>query len=104
ACIVSAQCRHYYRFFMTDVVAPRSLTFRNLTAPGIAAVKKYWKPFIFLQSLAFFLVLAYYTNEHVRQVCGLIAQFKVEGGFAFSAATAAIAGGLLPEIAKAIML
>ena len=89
---------------MTDVVHPRPITFRTLTTPGIAAVKKYWKPFILLQSLAFFLVLAYYTSDHVRQTCGSISQFKVQGGFVFSAITAAIAGGLLPEVAKAIML
>ena len=88
---------------MTDVLA-RPITFRSSIAPGIAALKKFWKPFILLQAMAFLLVLAYYSSQRVQQACTYISDLKVEGGFVFAAITAAIAGGLVPELAKAIML
>lgn len=75
-----------------------------MIAPGVAAVRKYWRPFVLLQAAAFGLVIAYYTNDHARSVCEKLSQLKQQGGYLFSAITTAIAGALLPEIAKAIVL
>ena len=84
--------------------SPPPITLQSTLAPGLAAVRKYWRPFLFLQSAALLLVICYFTNAHVRGVCRQLSDFKVHAGFIFSAVSAAIAGALLPEIAKLIML
>jgi hypothetical protein len=90
---------------MPEVVSlPPVVTIQSLLAPGIAAVRKYWKPFILLQAAAFLLVLGYYTNNHVKSLCEQVSQFKQRGGFVFAAISAAIAGALLPELAKVLVL
>jgi len=89
---------------MPDVVSPPSITLKSLLAPGIAAVRKYWRPFLLLQSAAFVLVVLYYTNAQVRTICDQLSRFKLSGGLVFTAIAAAIAGALLPELAKAIVM
>jgi len=85
-----------------DVAA--GLTLTTLVAPGVGAVRKYWRPFLLLQTAAFLIVLAYYTSDRVRLVCQHLSQFKSHNGLIFSAIAAAIAGALLPELAKAIVM
>jgi hypothetical protein len=89
---------------MPEVVSPPSLTLESLLAPGIAAVKKYWRPFLLLQSVALLLVILYYTNSHIKTICDQLSRFKESGGLIFTAVAAAVAGALLPELAKAVMM
>jgi hypothetical protein len=81
-----------------------TITLATILAPGIAAVRRYWKPFLLLHASALLLVIAYYTSAQVRQICAQLADVKHHGELVFSAITAALAGALLPELAKAIML
>jgi hypothetical protein len=88
------------------ITSPRKVPFPvvNLLAPGIAAVKKFWRPFLLLQSAAFLLVLGYYTNDRVRSLCEHLSQLKQHAGLIFSAVSTAFAGAILPELAKAIVM
>jgi hypothetical protein len=90
---------------MPDAVSPPSaITLASLLAPGMAAVRKYWRPFLLLQFSAFLLVLAYYGSNRVRLLCDQLSQSKEHAGLVFSAIAAAISGALLPELAKAVVM
>ena len=89
---------------MNTVTAPPHITLSSLLAPGVAAVRRYWKPFLLLQGSALLLVLAYYNSASVRDACVQLSNFKQHGGLLFTAIAAGMAGALLPELAKAIML
>jgi hypothetical protein len=58
---------------------------------------------LLIQSCALILVLAYFHSDAVQRVCETISQLQRSGGLLLSAITAAIAGGIVPEIAKAIV-
>ena len=77
-----------------------AISYRSLTSPGIAAVRRYWRPFLLLQSAAVALVAAYYASETVRQFCVHLTAFKAHAGVVFSVIGAAVAGAILPELAK----
>jgi hypothetical protein len=67
---------------------------------GKAAVRRFWRPFVLIQLVAVALVVAYRVDPRVRAACAALAAWKTAGGLPLAAATAAFAGGLLPELAK----
>lgn len=69
---------------------------------GAAALRRFYRPFLLIQMAAVLLVVAYHASETVRSACGTLAALKTRGGLPFAAFSAAIAGGMLPEIAKLI--
>jgi hypothetical protein len=69
-------------------------------AAGLAALRRFWRPFVLIQGVAVALGLAYRFSDAVRAVCVVLARWKTAGGLPFAAVTSAIAGGLLPELAK----
>jgi hypothetical protein len=69
-------------------------------AAGAAALRRFWRPFLLIQSLAVALVLAYHFSPGVRVACERVGDWKTSGGLPFAALSGAVAGGLLPEIAK----
>lgn len=71
-------------------------------AAGMRALRRFYRPFVLIQSMALVLVIAYYGSDAVREICARLAAFKANGGLLFSAATASFAGGILPELAKAL--
>ena len=89
---------------MTQTTVPAEISLRSLTAPGIEAVRRYWRPFVLLQTLALLLVIGFYQSHTVRTACEWLVELKASGGLIYSAITVAIAGALLPEAAKAIVL
>jgi hypothetical protein len=79
------------------------MTARPATGPlaaGIAALRRFLRPFVLIQLAAVGLVLAYYQSATVRAFCGTLAAIKIAGGLPFAAWTASLAGGILPEVAK----
>lgn len=70
--------------------------------PGIAAIRRYWAPFLLIQVSAALLVVAYYQVESVRVFADRIGLLKASWGLLFSAVGGFVAGGIVPEIAKAI--
>ena len=89
---------------MTQTTVPAEISLRSLTAPGIEAIRRYWRPFFLLQALALLLVIGFYQSHTVRAACEWLADLKASGGLLYSAIAVAIAGALLPEAAKAIVL
>lgn len=89
---------------MTQTTAPTDLSLRSLTAPGLQAVRCYWRPFVLLQTMALLLVVGYYNAETVRAACAWLADLKATGGLLYSAIAVSIAGALLPEVAKVLVL
>lgn len=75
----------------------------SLFAAGRAALRRFWRPFVLIQSAAVALGLAYRFNDTVRAACVVLARWKTSGGLPFAAMASAIAGGLLPEIAKRLV-
>ena len=69
-------------------------------AAGLVALRRFWRPFLLIQSAAVALGLAYYFSGSVRAACAVAAVWKTRGGLPFAAVSGAIAGGLLPELAK----
>lgn len=83
-----------------EVHAPFSL--RDATAPGIAAVKHNWAPFVMMQALAATLVIAYYRSEGLRSATESLQRLKETGGLPFVILCGAFAGGVLPLFAKVV--
>jgi hypothetical protein len=70
-----------------------------LTA-GAAALRRFWRPFLLIQAGAALLAIAYRASVPFREACAVAAAWKSSGGLLLSAAISALAGGLLPEVAK----
>jgi hypothetical protein len=71
-------------------------------ALGAAAFRRFWRPFLLIQGAALALALSYHFIQAMRAACGAVGVWKTSGGLLFVALSGAIAGGLLPEIAKAL--
>ena len=69
-----------------------------------AALRGYWKPFLLIQLAAVLLAVAFHTSQGFRAACAVAAGWKVSGGLPFASLTGAIAGGVLPELAKLVAL
>lgn len=68
--------------------------------PGLRAVANQWKPFLFIQALAVVCVLAYYQSQPFQRAADILQGWKVAGGLPFAFFAGAVAGGLVPELAK----
>jgi hypothetical protein len=71
-------------------------------AAGAAALLRFWQPFLLIQSAAALLALSYHFSPAVRAMCAVVGVWKTSGGLYSAALSGAVAGGLLPEIAKAL--
>ena len=72
-------------------------------AAGVGALRRFWRPFLLIQAAAVALGLAYRFSDPVRAVCATLARWKTGGGLPFTMITGALAGGILPELAKALV-
>lgn len=80
----------------------RPWTLRDAVTPGVEAVKSYWRPFLLIQAVAFVLVVWYYRSAELRRLAEDLIAVKVAGGLWFAFAAGAFAGGIVPEISKAL--
>jgi hypothetical protein len=69
-------------------------------AAGVAALRRFYRPFLLIQATAVLVVVAYHKSARVQTVCAALAAVKTAGGLPFAAASASFAGGILPELAK----
>ncbi len=69
---------------------------------GIAAMRRFYRPFLLIQAAAVLAVLAYDRNDGMRSFCAVLARMKTAGGTLFAGFSASIAGAVLPEIAKLV--
>lgn len=63
---------------------------------GLHSIRALLRPGLALQAAAFALVLAYYFVPAAADSFAQLARWQTDGGFAFSAITTALCGGLLP--------
>ena len=75
---------------------------QNLLAPGFRAIRRNWAPILLIQFIGFSLVIAYYRSLGVREFAQGIRHLKESGGVIFVIVSGAMAGGILPQIAKVI--
>jgi hypothetical protein len=85
-----------------DGLGDDSPTVSPLSA-GLTALRRFWRPFLLIQSAAVTLGLAYRLSDSVRAACVVLGRWKIEGGVPFAAIAGAVAGGLLPELAKGLV-
>ena len=71
-------------------------------AAGKAALRRFWRPFLLIQGAALMLAIAYRSSEAFRAACAVAAGWKQAGGVWFSMGSTALAGGLVPEVARLI--
>lgn len=76
--------------------APR----RSALAAGRAALRRFWRPFLLIQGAALALALAYRFSDAFRVACAVAAGWKQAGGVWFSMGSTALAGGIIPELAR----
>ena len=75
-----------------------------LFAPGAGAVRRYWRPILLLELAALVLVVAYGRSPAVAAACDRVSALKRDAGLVSSAVAAAVAGAVLPEVVKAVVL
>jgi len=75
---------------------------KDALQPGIAAVRRYWAPFLLIQAAVAALVVLYYQIPDVQAFADRIGAFKKASGILFAAIGGFVAGGIVPEIAKAV--
>ena len=66
----------------------------------MAALRRYYRPFLLIQGVAVGLVVGYYNSASIRSACASLADLKAAGGLPFAALSAAVAGALMPEVAR----
>ena len=88
---------------MTQIEVSDPLTLATFAAPGLRAVRRFWRAFVLIQACALMLVLTYFHSAAVQHACETLSRWHENGGLLLSAIAAAIAGGIVPEIAKAVV-
>lgn len=74
----------------------------NPFLPGLIAFRKNIRPILVIQAAIIGLVVGYYVSPQVKQVAGHVSDWKDHVSLPALFAVGMFAGGLLPEIAKAV--
>ena len=99
--ISNAKC-HNKRYMLASGRQRRSLI--ELAHPGWNAVVRNWRPFVAIQATAFAAVVAYYAFPALPKALAGVAEFKQNAGLPFAAISTALAGVVLPDLAKRLTL
>ena len=79
-----------------------SWSFKATVAPAVEGLKKNWLPFLVIQLISASVAVAYYQVPALQQAAKELVKLKVQGGLFFGFTAGFIAGGVVPEFAKAI--
>ena len=85
---------------MTAVENEAAATTPSALEAGAAALRRFWRPFVLIQASAALVAVAYGASASFRAAAAHAAAWKAAGGLWAAAALTAVAGGILPEIAK----
>ena len=91
----------------SDPVVGPTVAVGALTSPlsaAWAALRQFWRPFLLIQLAAVGVAIAFRLSPAFRAACATGAAWKAAGGLPFAALTVAFAGGLLPELAKLVVM
>jgi hypothetical protein len=80
-----------------------SWSLREAARPGLLAVRKYYRVFLFFQAIAIGLYFAYYHIPSVQSTIDAFAAWRNTGGLFLSALLTAIAGTVLPESVRTLV-
>lgn len=80
----------------------KAWTLRSAVAPGLAAVRRNLAPFLLIQLGAFAFVVFYYRSAALQAGADVVMAWKLAGGIPFAFAAGALAGGVIPEVSKAL--
>ncbi len=69
---------------------------------GTAALRRFWRSFVLIQASAALVAIAYWASGPFRAAAAQAAAWKTSGGLLAAAALTAVAGGILPEVAKLV--
>ncbi|HEY6476578.1 MAG TPA: hypothetical protein VI456_08330 [Polyangia bacterium] len=69
---------------------------------GRAALRRFWRSFVLIQASAALVAVAYWASGPFRAASALAAGWKAAGGLLAAAVLTAVAGGILPEMAKMV--
>jgi hypothetical protein len=75
---------------------------REWVRPSFRALARYWKPFVLIQVGALVTVVCYFLIPAFAAVCASLAQWRTAWGVGGAAISGAVAGGILPEVAKLV--
>lgn len=75
----------------------------DLLRPGGLALVRFWRPMLLIQTAAFVLVVAYYASGDVRSALARVGEAKARGGLVAVAVVGALAGAVLPEVARFVV-
>lgn len=79
-----------------------SFNLKEAVQNSVDSVKAQWQPCLAIQIAAVILVICYYQLPAFRQSFHVISDWKVAGGLWFAFFAGAIAGGIIPELAKLV--
>ncbi len=80
-----------------------SWTLRDALRPGLLAVRRFYRVFIFFQTIAIGLYFCYEHIPSVRTSVDTFAHWKSSGGIFLSALLTALAGTVLPETVRTVV-
>jgi len=83
------------------LASPWSL--QDALRPGILAVQRFYRVFLFFQAIAIALYFAYLHIPWIGGYCEAFAAWKKSGGIPLSAFLTAVAGTILPELVRTIV-
>jgi len=79
------------------------VTWKSAIQPGLDSLKAAWAPLLVIQIGGALVVASYYVLPFMPPAMKGIAEAKEAGGFFFAMASGALAGGVIPEAAKALV-
>lgn len=82
---------------------PTPWSLQDALRPGLLAVRKFYRVFLFFQAIAITLYFAYQHIPSIRQGCDAFAAWKQTGGMPLSAFLTAVAGTILPESVRTLV-
>ncbi|NBS06018.1 MAG: hypothetical protein EBQ51_01265 [Verrucomicrobia bacterium] len=78
-------------------------TLADALRPGLLAVRKFYRVFLFFQGIALLLYFGYYHSRPLAAAIDSFAAWKASGGLPLSALLTAIAGTVLPEAVRTLV-
>lgn len=83
-----------------EATGGRVPTWREIFRPGLVALRRQWRPFVLIQIVGLALVVGFYTLSPVEQACRVVARAKEQSGWWGAMLASAVAGAMIPELAK----
>lgn len=81
----------------------KGVSWSQTVKPGIDSIKAMWAPLLVIQAMGAALVVSYYIFPQLQAGLQVVESAKQSGGSLFAICAGAFAGGIFPELAKALV-